>query len=90
MTFLVWLFRALLILLVVRFVVRMFAPGRPRPVQSGRPRRPQERLGGTLVRCATCGTHVPQDRALSAGAGAMTRHFCSSECQQAGTRAPAH
>lgn len=85
MTFLVWLVRALVILLVVRFVLRMFAPGRPRAVRPRPARRPQERLGGTLVRCATCGTHVPQDSARTTGAGPMTRHFCSAECQQAGT-----
>ena len=33
----------------------------------------------TLVRCAACGTHVPQSRALAAG-GSL---YCSDRCRQA-------
>jgi hypothetical protein len=43
-------------------------------------RPPAERVE-EMVRCAACGTHVPNSRALkSAGGGAAV--FCSEECRR--------
>jgi hypothetical protein len=83
MRFLVWAFRALVVLFVARLVMRLFArAGRSRMATPRPNANPRERLGGTLVRCAACGTHVPEHAARTTGSGQSARHFCSSECQQ--------
>jgi hypothetical protein len=46
----------------------------------GRPAR-----GGALVACATCGVHVPRQRARAAVAGTGTQSFyCSEACRRHG------
>jgi uncharacterized protein len=79
---LAWIFRILLVLLMVRFVLRLFR-ARPAIPRSGRSARPQERIGGTLVRDPQCGTYVPRENALSIGRGDSTRYFCSAACRDA-------
>ena len=58
--------------------------GQPRgPQASGRSEgRPQSggRPHAALVRCSSCGTHVPADRAVSSPGGG-TEVFCSEECR---------
>jgi len=51
-------------------------PGAPGAAAGG----PADR--GTLVRCAGCGTHVPRERALTAG-GAAAELYCSPRCRDA-------
>jgi hypothetical protein len=80
---LLWILRILIILLILRMVLRMFAVGSDKG--SGRPRRVRERLGGALVRDPHCGTYVPQTRALAVRSGASTLHFCSAACRDAYT-----
>lgn len=87
-----WIGRFLLILFVVRLVLRLFMPS---PVRTGpgaggaRPRGPfggrqpqPERVGGQLVRCAQCGTYVPESSAINAPQGGAIVHFCSDKCRQ--------
>jgi hypothetical protein len=84
MSFAIWAFRIILLLLIIRFLMRLFAR---RPVAAGRPPRgphaAQERLGGTLVRDPHCGTYVPQTRALALGTGSSAVYFCSTGCRDA-------
>ena len=56
-----------------------FSGGSPGPRQGPRP--PAGRPGETLVRCAACGTHVPQSRALLAESGSAV--YCSERCRGA-------
>jgi hypothetical protein len=81
MTLLIWAFRILILLLIIRFLVRLFLQRPARPV-TGRSRGP-ERLGGTLVRDPHCGTYVPQTTAITVGRGTSARHFCSTRCRDA-------
>jgi uncharacterized protein len=83
MRFLPWILRALLLLMVLRFVLRLLFPPR-RPVgPAPRGARPQERLGGELVRDPQCGTYVPKGKALAIGSGDATLYFCSAACYDA-------
>lgn len=92
-----WIGRFLLIMFVVRMVLRLFAPSAPRTgsAQGGAPprgpfgggpfaRRPPqpERVGGQLVRCAQCGTYVPETSAISVSHGGDILKFCSDACRQ--------
>ena len=43
---------------------------------------PRAKTAGRLVRCATCGQHVPEQRALRAAAAEPAAWFCSPECQR--------
>ena len=93
-----WIGRFLLILFVVRLVLRMFTPSparggpaaggaRPRGPFGGGPfagRQPQpEKIGGQLVRCSRCGTHVPETSVISVSRGGDILKFCSDTCRQA-------
>jgi hypothetical protein len=85
MTLLFWIVRLVIIILVVRMVVQLFS-GRTRVGRGRQPRqapRPQERLGGTLVRDPHCGTYVPQDRAIAVGSAPDLVYFCSPGCRDA-------
>lgn len=50
---------------------------RPRPAQPRQPDRPDE--PAPMVRCAQCGVHVPQDKALSHG---QRWYCCPAHLQQ--------
>jgi hypothetical protein len=80
-TLLVITVRVVVILLVVRFILRLIWHAR-RPAAPQR-RRPAERAGGTLVRDPNCGTHVPESRAITVGHGPSALHFCSTACRDA-------
>ena len=86
MALLFWVVRFLVLLLIVRFVVGMVrqamraSSGGPAPRV---PKRPAERIGGTLVQDPQCGTYLPRDRALSVSAGGSTQYFCSDKCRDA-------
>jgi hypothetical protein len=59
-----------------------FAGDSPKPPVrgSGPPSRPEE----TLVRCAACGTHVPESRALPGRTpGGRPALYCSERCRPA-------
>jgi len=86
---LLWIIRALAILLLIRMILSTLfgarrparrAPGGPGP--AGQPRG-QERIGGELVRDPNCGTYIPKARALVIGSGDTTQYFCSTECRDA-------
>lgn len=79
-----WFLRAVVILLILRFVFRLLAgaaqvggPTRPTPG------RPAERAGGELVRDPQCGTYVPKTRAMAVARGGVTTYFCSAACRDA-------
>jgi YHS domain-containing protein len=79
MTFLVWTFRILVILLILRFVIRLVTQmNKPARRRSG---PPAERSGGTLVRDPQCGTYIAPDRALALSTGGGTVYFCSTACR---------
>lgn len=83
MTLLLWIVRVIVIVMIVRFVMSLFAGVRAgqRPASPRQPARPQERIGGTLVRDPLCGTYLPQDRALVVSRGGSTEYFCSAKCR---------
>jgi len=73
-----WAIRILVLMLVARYVLQAVFGRRSVPVRrqsSGA----AERVGGTLVRCARCGTYVPETGAITIGRGA--EHFCSAACR---------
>jgi len=84
---LVWFARIIILLLVLRFVLRMLFGSRPvarrQPIP---PTRAQERVGGELVRDPNCGTHIPKARAIAVGTGADIKYFCSTTCRDAYAR----
>lgn len=72
-----WIFRIILILIILRILWRMIM---------GPFRRPRhERNGGTktvpLVRDPVCGTYLLPDRAVKTGSGEGTLYFCSETCR---------
>jgi YHS domain-containing protein len=90
MEFILWAIRALVILLLLRFVLRLLASTFASPAAPPRRRAgggAAERAGGRLVRDPQCGTYVPQDRALTLGSGAGVQYFCSATCRDAWVRA---
>ena len=86
---LLWIARAIILLLILRFVLRLLfcagAPSarRPAPRAGG----PVERAGGELVRDPQCGTYIPKARAIAVGSGAEVKYFCSTTCRDAHGRA---
>lgn len=78
----VWIIRILVILMILRMLVRTFAPRRPAPARQANRRTPAERPGGNLVRDPQCGTYIPEARAITVGRGREALHFCSRECQE--------
>ena len=75
---LLWIVRLLIVLIAVRFVVRMLTGGQSE-------RRMPQRLGGQLVRDPQCGTYLPPARALTISRGGELLHFCSDRCRDAWT-----
>lgn len=43
---------------------------------------PRAKTAGRLVRCAACGQHVPEPRALRSASTEAGSWFCSPECQR--------
>jgi len=78
-TFLLLIFRVIVVLLVIRFVLRFIASIRQGAQPAQRRKPVAERKGGTLVRDPNCGTYLPESRAITVGA----LHFCSSACRDA-------
>ena len=97
-----WIGRFLLILLVVRLVLRLFFPTPAQKRRAGgeaaggeAPRGPfgarkpkGEIAGGQLIRCAKCGTYVPETSAITMASGGAEQKFCSDACRLAYTAAP--
>lgn len=87
-----WIARFLLILFVIRLITSLFTPqqrpqgrpaGGPRPRGPfGGPTPPSERVGGQLVRCAKCGTYVPETKAITVSLGGDVLQFCSDDCRR--------
>ena len=84
MRILFWIFRILLILIVIRLVMRAIY-GFMRGSRSSGPARPpgqmRERAGGELVRDPNCGTFIPRNTALAVGSGDDAKYFCSERCR---------
>jgi YHS domain-containing protein len=83
---LLWIARAILVLLLLRFLFRLLFPLLVRPrnrTAGGRPAStgPLERAGGELVRDPQCGTYVPKSRAIVVERGGATLYFCSAKCR---------
>lgn len=80
-----WILRLLVVLFIVRFVATMvrqaLGRGRNDAARERAPRRPAERIGGTLVQDPQCGTYLPKDRALAVTSGGTTHYFCSDRCR---------
>ena len=84
MRILVWILRALAILLLLRFLFRALFGARraPSPASgSGATGRNRERVLGELVRDPNCGTYVPKASSISMQAGGDTLYFCSVRCR---------
>jgi hypothetical protein len=80
---LLWILRVLVLLLVLRFVLRLIFGSGPATRRPVRPASTPERLGGELVRDPQCGTYVPKARAIAVGSGPDTKYFCSTTCRDA-------
>jgi uncharacterized protein len=90
MRLIVWIVRALFLILFVRFVLSLLSAGR-RMVSRPAPGRPvAERSGGTLVRDPQCGTYIPLSRAIRVGNGSAAHYFCSDGCRAAYLAAHQH
>ena len=83
MTFLIIVVRVLVILMILRFVMRLIAGARSVPSRGPRPKPMAERTGGILVRDPNCGTFIPESRAITIGKGPGALHFCSPACRDA-------
>lgn len=83
MRVLVWILRALALLLLIRLIVNAFMGARRRTAAGAGPRPgvSRERALGELVRDPNCGTYVPKASAVVAGSGSNARYFCSVKCR---------
>jgi hypothetical protein len=81
MVWLGWILRALVALIILRFVLRALFGDRRTRARQAPPRKRVERAGGTLVQDPQCGTYIPQVRAVSVGRGDRALHFCSTTCR---------
>ena len=82
MGILLWIARAILLLLILRMVLRLLFPARRRTTATKPPSPgPIERAGGELVRDPQCGTYVPKARAIAVQRGGETLYFCSAKCR---------
>jgi uncharacterized protein len=82
---LIWIARAIIFLLILRFVLRLLFPGppaTPRRRSAPGPDTPAERVGGELVRDPNCGTYIPKAKAIAVGSGEGVKYFCSAKCRQ--------
>ncbi len=86
MGILIWIARAIIFLLILRFVLRLLFPTPPMAPRRGAAPRPAtppgERVGGELVRDPNCGTYIPKAKAIAVGSGEGVKYFCSAKCQQ--------
>jgi uncharacterized protein len=87
---LIWIARALVLLLVLRYVLRLVSGSGQAARRQGapRPQGPVERSGGELVRDPHCGTYIPKSRAIVTGSGDSVIYFCSTACRDAFGRQP--
>lgn len=89
MRILTWIVRALVVLLLLRFLVQLLFGIRRQMGGGTRTARPPqgggERAGGELVRDPQCGTYVARARAIPLGTGADTKYFCSAACRDGWT-----
>jgi len=76
-----WAIRILVLMLVARYVLQAVFGRRSVPVRR-QSTSPAERAGGNLVRCAQCGTYVPETTVIPTRRGAGARRFCSDRCQE--------
>lgn len=90
MRLIVWIVRAIFLLLFVRFVLSLIGAGRRMASRQRQSRRVPERSGGTLVRDPQCGTYIPMSRAIRVGDGSTARYFCSDGCRTAYQAAHQH
>ena len=82
MRVLMWVIRALAVLLLIRLIVNaLFAGRRTTSTAPRQPRAPQERSLGELVRDPNCGTYVAKASAIAVGSGDNARYFCSAKCR---------
>jgi len=76
-----WLLRLLLIVLVLRALWR-FVAGLMEGARQVPPRQAGPGAAAVpLVKDPVCGTYVVRAKALTAGTGSDTRHFCSEACR---------
>lgn len=81
---LIWIARAIILLVVLRILLRLLFAPRGGGVSGGRPMPrtgPVERSGGELVRDPQCHTYVPKARAIAVQRGGETLYFCSAKCR---------
>jgi len=80
-----WIARAIILLLILRWLLRLLFGGAGTMARrpAGPAGRPAERVGGELVRDPQCGTYVPKARAIAVGTGSGTIYFCSTTCKDA-------
>ena len=86
MILIAWIFRVLVILLVIRLILRFLGgvlTGYAGPGPAQKPNQPATREGGHLVRDPNCGTYIPVGRALRDGSGDNAVYFCSETCRNA-------
>ena len=82
MRVLLWVIRALAVLLLIRLVVNALMGGRRRtPAAPRQSRSPHERSLGELVRDPNCGTYVAKASAITVGSGENTKYYCSVKCR---------
>jgi YHS domain-containing protein len=79
----VWIVRVLILLLILRFILRLLFPARRAIPHRRGAGGPVERSGGELVRDPNCGTYVPKSRAVAGQKGGDTVYFCSTTCRDA-------
>ncbi len=81
------LLQFILLLLIIRAVVRLFA-GISRGLQEPSAKSSRASSAVALVRDPVCGTYVVPGRALAARDGALVRYFCSERCRDEFAREP--
>jgi YHS domain-containing protein len=79
-----WVFRFILLLIVLRLLFRFVAgvmEGLRQPPQVSRGQRADRAKAVPLAKDPVCGTYVVRDRALTSGAGHDQQFFCSDRCR---------
>ena len=72
-----WIFRIILILIILRMLWRLIMG----PMRRPRHERNGKKPAVPLVRDPVCGTYLLPDRAIKTGSGDATLHFCSETCR---------
>ena len=87
MRIVIWVLRALALLLLVRLGLRALVGrrgGAPPGAGAGRhPAAPATKAGGELVRDPQCGTYVPKAGAVVGSVRGEVLYFCSAACRDA-------